>query len=576
MVTNRLHKIFKRAVSKGRRLYLLLVGFAFWLNGSAQVNVPQVLQMGCAAMQYDDYVSAIHYFNIVLEAKPYLADAYYFRAYAKFSLEDYDSAESDLNEAIKFNPFKVQYYQLRGLTRIHTIKYEGAIADYTQYLSSFPDDQGANYNRVLCRLENKDYDTANQELDHILKRWPKFTRAYLVKSQVALELKDTTQALFWTDSLLAISKREPNAWGFKGRLSLIKERYEQADSFYTQALKYDVGNVDFYLDRAQARHALYQYGQALSDYDRVIEMIPQHFVAHYNRALIRALVGDDNRAIEDFDFILAEEPNNILAIYNRAELRKNVGDYYGAIADYTTIIRSYPNFLYGYQSRAECYRAVGQNAKASKDETHLRQADLDLIYGNGKRRDIKKVRKRSEHGLEHYDQLVEEDADTARTFMGEFSGKVQNRKVERVFLPVYHVEGNHLLVDGARQPIFSTDEKLIACLEETSKLLLANQTEKALENVKDVIANGDDKEPVLYYNLGCLEAEVGSLEDAGIAFDKAYELDPQMAEAVYNRAVVYLLLSENDKAIPLLSKAGEMGLFKAYNLLKQAKKEKAQ
>ena len=81
-------------------------------------------------------------------------------------------------------------------------------------------------------------------------------------------------------------------------------------------------------------------------------------------------------------------------------------------------------------------------------------------------------------------------------------------------------------------------------------------------------------EAVLYYNIGCVEAESGSLEKADEAFAKAFEIDAKMAEALYNRAVVYLLQGRNDEAIPLLSTAGEMGLYKAYNLLKQAKNRK--
>ena len=75
----------------------------------------------------------------------------------------------------------------------------------------------------------------------------------------------------------------------------------------------------------------------------------------------------------------------------------------------------------------------------------------------------------------------------------------------------------------------------------------------------------------LHYNKGCVWVQMGEQERALSAFDEALKLDPQMPEAYYNRAVVYLLKQENLKAIPDLSKAGELGIFRAYNLLKQAK-----
>lgn len=527
--------------------------------------------MGRAALYYDDYVTALHYFNSAIEARPYMAEAYYYRAYAKFSLEDYGSAEDDLTQAILFNPFHSEYYQLRGLCRINNKRYQEAIDDYDHVLADTPEDQGSNYNRVLCRLETKDFERASKELDHFIGRWPKFTRAYLLKAQTCLELGDTTSGMMWVDSLLTISKRESAAWGFKGRFALTHQDYELSDSCFTQALKYDVGNADYYLGRAQARHAMSLYNLALADYDRVIEMIPQHFVAHYNRGLIRKFVGDDNRAIDDFNFVIEAEADNVLAIFNRAELYQTIGDYRSAVRDYSTLINAYPNFLYGYLQRAKCYRALGQTARALKDETKVQAAELDLMFNKNRTKKIKSVRKRSEKALEQYDQLVEEDEDTTRTYIHEYAGKVQNRKVERVFLPQFAANGHNLSVEGGRHPIFCNDEQLLQLLERAAQLS-ESKPHDAMAIIKDYMAQGH-ADAVLYYNKGCVEAQSGSLENALEDFSHAIEQDPLMAEAYYNKAVVYLLINDTEAAAPLLSKAGEMGLFKAYNLLKQAKKQ---
>lgn len=549
------------------RFYLLLLIASSFFELHAQVNTTQVMQMGRAALYYDDYVTAINYFNTVLGAKPYLSDAYYYRAYAKFSLEDYESAERDLDQAVLFNPFRVEYYQLRGLCRIHNDNSQGAIDDYDRTLQELPEDQSAHYNRVLCRMELKDYVRANDELDVILNKWPKFTRAYLVKAQACLQVNDTLKSLFWVDSLLVISPREPAAWAFKGRYAREHEDFLQADSCFTQALKYDAGNVDYHLERAQVRHALNRYNLALNDYDRIIEMLPQHFVAHYNRGLIRSTIGDDNRAIDDFTFVINEEPDNTLAIYNRAELRKRVGDYRGAVSDYSVLLRAYPKFLYGYAQRADCYRALGEIRKAQRDEACVQSAQMDLFYNRSTSKGgVKAVRRRSDHELDRYDQLVEEDADTTRSYFSEFAGKVQNRKVERVFLPAFQVEGNYFVVEGGQHPIYITDEHLQQLLLHISQLPAEEMLEALRESVEKY-----PQEAVLHYNLACAEADGGSLESALDEFSRAISQDAQMAEAYYNKAVVFLLLGDNEKAAPLLSKSGEMGLFKAYNLLKQAK-----
>ena len=105
-ITDVLHHAIQQAASKGLCLCLLLLCFSAGRKAEAQVNTQQVMLMGRAALYYDDYVTAIQYFNTVLEAKPYLADALYYRAVAKVSLEDYESAHADLQQAILFNPFQ--------------------------------------------------------------------------------------------------------------------------------------------------------------------------------------------------------------------------------------------------------------------------------------------------------------------------------------------------------------------------------------------------------------------------------------------------------------------------------------
>lgn len=563
------------AAGKGTCFCLLPLCFFFIPHTAAsQVNTQQVILMGRAALYYDDYITAIHYFNTVLEARPYMAEAFYYRAVAKFSLEDYESAQNDLDQAILFNPFRAEFYQLRGLCRIHTSDYQGAIDDYTEVIRENAKDQSAIYNRILCRMELKDFERAEAELDTLMRFWPKFTRAYLIKAQVRLELSDTLGGVFWTDSLLKISPREHAAWAFKGRYALQQEDFTLADSCYTQAMRYEKGNVDYYVERAQARNALNRYALALEDYDRAIEMVPQHFVAHYNRGLIRALVGDDNRAISDFDFVISEEPDNVLALYNRAELRQKVGDFRGAISDWSYLITAYPHFLYGYAQRAQCYRAVGDVRRAVNDEAYVRRADYDLVFNSGKRRPVKTVRKRSEKALERYDQPIVEDEDTTRNYLSEFGGKVQNRKVERVFLPACHTEGQQFVIDANRQPIFAPDERLRAVVDSANVLVSFGRKSEAIALLRRAVQGEYAAEAVLHYNIGCIEAEEGSLEAAEKAFIRAHELDAKMAEALYNRAVVYLLQGRNDDALPLLSTAGEMGLYKAYNLLKQAKARK--
>ena len=602
-MTDVFRSLFSSLRRRGLRVCVLMFCALSFFWGRAQTHVEHVLNMGRVALSYGDYITAISLFNRAVEARPYTAEADYLRAAAKSSLEDYASAATDLNEAIRLNPFRSEYYALRAICRIHAKQYEEAVADYGKVLSESPGDQTAQFNIAVCRLEQKQYPLADSLTEGFIRKWPSYVRAYLMKAQIKLLLRDTLSALNWMDSALVIRPNEAEAWDFKGRYALQKEKYALADSFLTQAVRNNANYADTYMARAQARHALNRYSQALSDYDRVISLIPEHFVAHYNRGLLRSFIGDDNRAIGDFDFVLKKEPNNTLARYNRAILRERVGQYAGAVSDYSLLLRAYPHFTAGYAARAKCRRRLGDVRGALSDESRVQRAYLDLFFSKP-RRSVKKVRKRSEHALEQYDQLIEEEIDSARTFITAYSGKVQNRRVERVFLPPFRViavadtvadhrsvlyisvsgtlkennaemsanPGEAIAVEQLRRWLQSNSAAHRVLLwAQTAALFPNEQADEALALLEKA-TNLQPNVAYLYYNKGCVLGTQGRLEEAREAFSKALTLDDRMAEAYYNRGVAALLDGRPTDALPDLSRAGELGIYRAYNLIKQAKK----
>ena len=461
------------------------------------------------------------------------------------------------------------------------------------------------------------------------------------------------------DKSLEVNPKEPQAWAFKGDYALRKGNNAQADSFFTKAANLNQNDYQIFLARAQARYSMNKFGGALADYDKVIELVPEHFVAHYNRGLLRAQVGDDNRAIDDFDFVIRTEPDNILAIYNRALLRERTGNLRGAISDYTRILRAYPNFTYGYATRAKLRRKIGDFKGAVADETKVYKSDLDLMFGSARRTNIKKVRKRSEHSLDQYKQLVEEDPDTSKVYINDMFGKVQNRKVEvapiymfalrigipsdkdynqTAFVPQIDQIGkktnlkNRLLLtsyddrlamgateadlssisksgkddsgekivksalqrelynyaDALKELSAISDDDSLAFLSNLQRSVLfyenamtqAGSTETFREDmIKQSLAQIDKaiaKKPqiaALYYNKAFILYGLKNYRACIEELNKAVKINNRFAEAFFNRALAYKALKEYDKAESDLSKSGEMGIYKAYSILKSIRGE---
>lgn len=438
----------------GRHLAFLLAFTTLVTGGRlcAQVNADHVIIMGRNALAGDDYVRAIQLFSTVIDGKPYLATPYYYRAYAKFSLEDYSGAEEDCSRSIARSPFETDVYLLRGLCRIHNNDLRGAIADYDHAIMDQPKNQAALYNRTLCYIQLKEWDTAVTHLNHLRELWPTWEKPYEILAQVSLEKGDTTGAIAWADSLLCVAPQSRTAWNLKGRYALKLEEFELADSCLSKYIVQVPRDHDALLARASARTAIFRLGDALTDYDAVIALVPNHFVAHYNRGLLRAQLGDNNRAIEDFNFVLQAEPDNTLARYNRALLLEETGDYRKAISDYTILLAEYPNFLYGYQTRARLRRLVGDTKGANADEAELARANLDLFYKPGEaKRKYHRLRQRNDHSLDVYDKPIEENPDTIGRYVNELLGRVQNQAAHRHLLPALRL---------CKQSIITPDDRL--------------------------------------------------------------------------------------------------------------------
>ena len=410
---------------------------------SAQFRTDRLIDVGKSALYYEDYVLSIQYFNQVILVKPYLYEPWYLRAVAKYYLDDYVGAEKDCSEAIRLNPYVPDFFELRGLCFIKQNKFDEAIADYDKTIEFNPYNKNLWFNRVLCKIEKKDYDAANADLDSMVNMWKTYAKAYSLKAEVCMQQQDTTGCAKYLDKSLEIDPYDGETWAFRAMISLSQEEWKAADTQLSKAIHLKPGTASNYVNRALARYNINNLNGALADYDKAIEIDPNNFLAHYNRGQLRVQVGDDNRAIEDFNYVINLEPGNVMAIYNRALLLERTGDIYGAIRDYTTIIKQFPNFWVGLNNRARCYRKVGLTAKAELDEFKIFKAQMDKHYGRQQRWSKKKqheVRKKSEIDFDKYNQLVVADDNTVQhEYSTVYRGRVQNRKIDVVLLPMFQI-----------------------------------------------------------------------------------------------------------------------------------------
>ncbi len=351
------------------QLLIIILFFAIGINRSnAQINTDQVMRIGQNALYFEDYMLSIQYFNQVIQAKPYLAQPYFFRAIAKLNLEDYRGAEEDASIAIEHNPFITDAYEVRGVARQNLGKHKDAIDDYTQALSMLPENRSILFNKALAEEEIKDYDNAEKSFAQLLKAHPNYDNGYLGRARLELSVGDTVKALADLNKALEINKNATNAYVMRADIAIRSSKdFEGALADMNEAIKLQPKYAGFFINRAFLRYNLDDYFGAMADYDYALQLEPLNSVALFNRGLLRAEVHDNNKAIEDFTKVLSLDNNDYKALYNRAILYKEIRDYKSALTDLNRVIEAFPSFAGAYFLRFEIYRESGDKRRAEND-----------------------------------------------------------------------------------------------------------------------------------------------------------------------------------------------------------------
>ncbi len=333
----------------------------------AQINVEQVVKIGRNALYFEDYILSIQYFNQAINARPNLAEPYFYRAVAKLSLEDYKGAEADASMCIERNPFITDAYQVRGVARQNQRKFADAIADYTHGLGLMPEDKAFLLNRAVCEQEEKQYDASAADYARLLRLDSKNDRGYLGLAQLNLAQADTTAALANVARSIEINRDNVNAYLMRAEILMRRDSFALALPDMDQAIKLEPHNAGYFINRAYMKYKTDDYFGAMADYNYAVDLDPASMEAHFNRGMLNAQVGETNNAIDDFTFVLRADSHNFMARYNRALLYYRTGQMSRAISDFNAVLAKYPKFEAGYMARGEAKRRMGDAKGCERD-----------------------------------------------------------------------------------------------------------------------------------------------------------------------------------------------------------------
>ncbi|MFI9831612.1 tetratricopeptide repeat protein [Streptomyces sp. NPDC051913] len=121
-----------------------------------------------------------------------------------------------------------------------------------------------------------------------------------------------------------------------------------------------------------------EYGRALEEYDRAIELDPATVLAHYGRGLTLQLMDDHPAALTAFDRADALSPDTGWIIAERAETYRLAARYDEALADFDRALALDPTDAGALTGRAVCRHVLGRYDEALADFNRSLAIDDDL------------------------------------------------------------------------------------------------------------------------------------------------------------------------------------------------------
>lgn len=286
-----------------------------------------------AKLMLEDFEGAKHDATASIERNAFIGQAYLVRALANHSLENYQAASADYRIALSMSPDDHAIrFNLAG-----TLFQQELYAKADSVASTIPSSASIYPIATLLRgdiaLHQGDTIQA-QELSLIsLEADTTLSQAYAFRAELLRHKKQYPEALDLLNKAIEIAPQQSSLYTQRGLVRYLGDDYVGAIEDYNQAVALDNTNITAFYNRALLRSFLGDHNNALKDFEVVLHFDNNNSIARYNLALMQSQLGLFREAIANFTTVLDKYPNFMIGYLARAEAKLRSGDTKGSEKD---------------------------------------------------------------------------------------------------------------------------------------------------------------------------------------------------------------------------------------------------
>ena len=187
------------------------------------------------------------------------------------------------------------------------------------------------------------------------------------KAFIASEKGDFALAeIYWTE-LVDRFPDNPAVWSNRGNVRIGQYKLTEAISDYDRSIEIAPEYPDAYLNRGIAYEGKRLWEKAIADYDRVLDITPQDPVALNNRGNAKAGQENWEGALTDYQQAAEIAPKFPMARGNASLIMYQMGDRTEAIRNMRNLVRKYPMYSDMRAALAAALWAEGQQGEAESN-----------------------------------------------------------------------------------------------------------------------------------------------------------------------------------------------------------------
>ena len=569
---------------------------------------------GIAKYELKDYKGAEMDLLKVIEMNPFYISAYHYIGIVYGSMGDYNLGIKYLNKAIELSPYDASIFMSRGITKMQMKEIDVAIADFDTAIKLNNQLPELYLNKGIAFMIQDKYEDAITQFNKAIKLNVFFADAFARRGIAQMELKDKDASIKDLTHAIKLDSKNTVFYYWRAQVYYDNLEFDKAIVDYDKVIAMNPNNALVYFNRAVIRADVGLYNDAIDDYNKVIELNPENVIPYYNKASINMNNKQFKEAIKDLSDAIKVFPEFSQAYEMRAYAKSKIGNDKGSYLDsrkaeqlsknkskldtnnfkkllefdddfYSTKAHEKVDVLFGdivFTVVKKSYQEEKQFKKYYydfiEDLNALIPKEYKIVIAT-----TTTTNKFSDEELLKFKKLIDQIPIDKQGYLyfakaiAEKELKNYNKSAENLeillisnknFAPAEICLANIMHQKRNLDNIIS-DCKINVEIDGMNSEYNTKNSKGYYTSIVDAYSKISYKNEIVNYNLGNLYSELNQPYTAIFYYNKAIEKNKSLSYAYFNSGLNNIKIKLNDKACIDFSRAGELGLTKAYELIEK-------